>query len=103
MLTINDIDAARNNDEWLGWGYLGERERQTDVTLIALADNAIIDVANEIGATDVLLFEFLNSRLGRHFGDYAFGGWDASYNDLKKRTLKDLTFIANEIAMKRWS
>jgi hypothetical protein len=73
MLTITDLDRAANDDRYLGWGYLGERSRQDDATLVAAADQRVIDLANERGWDYEDLFAWANSKLGRWFGDGVFG------------------------------
>ena len=120
MLHTCDIINAYDNENWGGFGYLGERESHLTVAASIMArgninlntfkhalmrvnkaDAALIEAANALGASDVLLFEFLNSRNGRHYGDSAFG-CDTDYDTLRDRAAKDLTYIANEIAMSRW-
>jgi hypothetical protein len=74
MLTITDLAKAAQDDRWLGWGYLGERGRQDDATLVEATDQRVVDLANERGWTFEDLFAWCNSKLGRHFGDVVFGG-----------------------------
>jgi hypothetical protein len=78
-----DILAGYGNDDWLGFGYLGERRNAQDTTdpecapvtddRLAAADAAILSEANRRRWTPSQLFQWLNSRDGRHYGDAAFG------------------------------
>lgn len=70
-LTIKDIEAGYENPEWHGWGYLGERSREG--ANLANADTVVLVVANEQRWSQARLFEWLNSRNGRHFADMADG------------------------------
>lgn len=74
-LTVEDIEAGMDNDEWLGFGYLGERSRERRAAQDR-GDAMVLAEANRRGWTPERLFTWLNSRDGRHFGDLAFGGWD---------------------------
>jgi hypothetical protein len=81
---------------WQGFGYIGERSRrldtiwtaiaaakrgvEPDVTVddpaaalaaVALSDQAVLDYANQAGWSEHRLFDWLNSRDGRHFADQA--------------------------------
>jgi hypothetical protein len=74
-LTVDDIEAGYANDAWLGFGYLGERQRAgSSPAGIAAADAYLLSIANAQGWTPDELFAWLNSKNGRHFGDDAFGG-----------------------------
>ena len=71
-LTADDIQRGYDNNEWLGWGYLGGREHlseddrnRADMIVVAYANNHRWD-ANR-------LFVWLNSRPGRWFADDPFG------------------------------
>lgn len=86
-LTIDDILAGYSNDEWCGWGYLGERnseesERGCDSPRLATADKVVIKVANELEWDRETLFEWLNSKPGRWFCDTAFGNGKQSQKAL---------------------
>jgi hypothetical protein len=87
-LTAADIEAMYNNENWLGFGYLGERrnllttddseaaplrERQL---LVEATDQRLLDHANDNGWTCDELFTWANSKLGRWFGDAMFGSTD---------------------------
>ena len=72
-LTVTDIEGAYEHPEWLGWGYLGERQREESRRKVETADKAVIRFANEEGWDYDQLFWWLNSKPGRWFGDAAFG------------------------------
>lgn len=79
QLTIEDIKAGYDNPEYLGWGYLGEREMAavtSDISIATIdaADRLALTLANEIGMTGEQFFTWLNSRPGRHYGDAALHG-----------------------------
>ena len=67
--TVRDIEAAYENPEWGGYGYLGARQNEPSSAKRRLMDNAILAVANEDGWSKRFFFEFLNSKPGRHFED----------------------------------
>lgn len=90
-LTIDDLLAGYDNPDWLGFGYLGERRSALSSTdeecppqpeRVAEADVLVLEVANDRGWTVDVLFAWCNSRPGRHFGDYLFGGSEG--NDLQR-------------------
>ena len=73
-LTIDDITAGYDNEAWLGFGYLGERQNATDSSdpecpprwsEVDAADFQVVMKANELGWTAGELFAFLNSKCGR--------------------------------------
>ena len=71
-----DIEAAYKDERWLGWGYLGERRRfieDNGPDAAKRADAAVIAGAMARGWGYDRLFDFLNSKPGRWFGDMAFG------------------------------
>ncbi len=75
MLTTADILAGYTNDEWEGFGYLGERRNQAaEGRSTVEADEMVLADANKAGMTAEALFEWANSRSGRYFGDCMFGG-----------------------------
>ena len=83
MLTTTDITKAADDERWLGWGYLGERSHMLNSTdpeapanplLVEATDQRVVDLANERGWTYEDLFNWCNSKLGRHFADTVFGG-----------------------------
>lgn len=78
MLTIADLNAMTERDEWLGFGYLGERRNKliyypADPALVAEADMKAVDDANQHGLTIDQLFDWANSKYGRWYGDCMFG------------------------------
>jgi hypothetical protein len=82
MFTTADLEAMYRNDEWLGFGYLGERRnlltsRDEEVParpdLVAMADNMAIAEANRLGLTADQFFAWANSRVGRYYADCMFG------------------------------
>jgi hypothetical protein len=82
-LTVQDIIAGYDNEQWLGFGYLGERASWLDTQdpevesispeRIAEVDAAILREANRRRWMPITFFRWLNSRDGRHFADAAFG------------------------------
>jgi hypothetical protein len=85
-LTTADILAGYDNDEWMGFGYLGERRNAQDTSdpeatpatpeRIAAVDALILDAANAQGWDRARLFQWSNSRAARHWADQVI--WDAS-------------------------
>jgi hypothetical protein len=73
QMTRTDIEAGLEDERWLGWGYLGERSRTDDT---AAADALVLRFAAERGWDAEDLFHWANSKDGRWFGDWAFGGFD---------------------------
>ena len=73
-LTTEILDQFANNDDWAGFGYIGERENQLftgrDVTA---ADEMLLESANRQGLTADELFDWANSKAGRWYGDCWFG------------------------------
>ncbi len=67
-LTVADLLAGSTSPEWGGYGYLGARDELT-AEQQARGDAAIITYANREGWSAADLFEFTNSRQGRHFSD----------------------------------
>lgn len=82
------FDQFENRDEYLGFGYLGARRMTEPGTEeLATVDAAVLDRAADLGLTEDQLFDWANSRMGRWFGDIAFG----SYHDLTADDLADYT------------
>lgn len=76
-ITTATIEAMYDNNEWSGFGYLGERQRNSHkVELVKQADALLIEHATKEGWTEEELFWFCNSRSGRRYGDLAFGSGD---------------------------
>jgi hypothetical protein len=75
-LTTKDIEAGYEDERWLGWGYLGERDRTDGPT--DRADAIVLRFAAERGWDAEDLFHWANSKDGRWFGDWAFGSFDMS-------------------------
>ncbi len=76
MLTTADILAGYTNDEWEGFGYLGERRNQLaegDGLAVDKADAFALAAANKAGLDAAAFFEWMNSKNGRWFGDCMFG------------------------------
>lgn len=71
--TVSEFNLMYLNEEWLGFGYLGERRNQTDDRLVRTADVKAIDEANRLGLTHAELFDWANSKNGRWYGDCMFG------------------------------
>jgi hypothetical protein len=87
-LTVADIEAGYQHEShddcpgYGGFGYLGERQSAADhhnvsVADIARSDAAVLAYANEHGWNDHRLFDWLNSRDGRHFADQSLHSGDA--------------------------
>ena len=76
-LTVADIEAGYDHDEWLGFGYLGQRRLATDVSdgesqplevieaRIGVADEMVLFHANRLGWSAADLFTWMNSKYGR--------------------------------------
>ena len=72
--TTADFDKMATKDEWLGFGYLGERKNQREMGRDTTeADEKAIAEANRLGLTDEELFDWANSKNGRWYGDCMFG------------------------------
>jgi hypothetical protein len=76
-LTYDDIDRALADERHHGWGYacrssLNERARHT-------ADAVVLRAANEQGWDYDQLFEWCDSKSGRHFSDLAYGSEDGRW------------------------
>jgi hypothetical protein len=72
MLTTADIILGYQNDEWEGFGYLGERRHQDEAAVVE-ADRVALAAANKAGLDAEQFFYWLNSKNGRWFGDCMFG------------------------------
>jgi hypothetical protein len=88
-----------DNDEWCGFGYLGERRHNFHKPeLLEQADNLLLEFANDNAWTEAELFIFCNSTSGRYNGDVAFGSGD-SYpadelrNDVIEEVAKEIDNI----------
>lgn len=75
-LTPDDIEEGYANEGWLGYGYLGIKEKAHGkvhgvgaATLKAQADRVLLEQANAEGWTPEQLFDWLNSKLGRWYGE----------------------------------
>jgi len=89
-LTTETLKSFEQNDEWLGYGYIGARKNaleaiesgEWDVPLFVVeqADEAVLMEANRLGWTTDKLFEWANSKPGRWAGDLLLGGWDIEAN-----------------------
>ena len=86
-LTIQDLDLMTREDEWGGYGYLGERNnireavadgerKASDIDRLHAVDQMVIASANAKGMTYEQLFAWANSRDGRHFADRMVGWSD---------------------------
>lgn len=84
-LTVADIEAGLTNPEWNGWGYLGERSRTEDTDQIVAADEVLLSLVNAEGWTAAEFFAWLDSKLGRWFGDLAFGN-DVSADEVRSKS-----------------
>lgn len=82
-LTTADLDRMTDDDNWLGFGYIGGRrtaltsddpEAPAQPERIAEVDAWLIARANRLGLDYDGLFAWANSKNGRWFGDVVFGG-----------------------------
>ncbi|MCU0296965.1 MAG: XkdF-like putative serine protease domain-containing protein [Candidatus Nanopelagicales bacterium] len=76
------FDSMMSNDDWQGYGYLGERQNALDgsdpespaqTERVAEVDAALLRYARANGVSDEALFTWANSKNGRLFADTAFG------------------------------
>lgn len=76
-LTIDDIEAGYEHDDWQGHGYLGARQHTATTrkgrARVDAADEALLARANAQGWTADELFAFVNSKAGRWYGEDATG------------------------------
>jgi hypothetical protein len=82
--TASPFDAMQDNPEWGGYGYLGERNNFLDTDdedcLEWMGHEERAEVVAEVDAlilgyrnwTPAQLFEWANSKTGRHFADTVF-------------------------------
>lgn len=64
-----------SRDEWIGFGYLGERSNwlDRDAAAVAAADAQALRIAADAGWDVERLFAWANSKDGRWYGDVALG------------------------------
>jgi len=80
MLTVADLDAGLQRDDYLGFGYLGERRNffstygMSVVPQIEAADTLVLFLANAHGYDAERLFEWANSKSGRWAGEILMTG-----------------------------
>lgn len=67
-LTVEDIEAGYDHDDWLGFGYLNGRTYLEDDDQ-AEADARLLAYANAHGWTAARLFTWCNSKPGRWYAD----------------------------------
>lgn len=77
--SVSTFDRMSADDRWLGFGYLGGRRTALDASdpgapaqpeRVAEVDAWLLG----LGLEDDALFEWANSKNGRHFADVVFGG-----------------------------
>lgn len=69
------FDALENNDEWLGFGYIGDRRNaRAEGYDTTIADRVAFETA---AARGVDLFTWANSKNGRWYGDCAINATEA--------------------------
>lgn len=73
MRTTATFDQMTTNEDWLGFGYLGERDRQGADRPERVAEADAFILARTADWTDEELFDWANSKLGRWVGDIFFG------------------------------
>ena len=91
--TITDLDNMTDDERWLGFGYLGERERCEDAELVTAVDALVIGYATRNGWNTDDLFEWANSKLGRWFGDSMFGGTGDTQADFDRAIRENLVRV----------
>lgn len=68
-LTIDDLEAGYDHDNWGGFGYLGTRQdgmgKAKNRAIIRALDDRLLAYANEHGWTADDLFTFTDSKRGR--------------------------------------
>lgn len=94
-LTNLHLDEFAHRDEWLGFGYIGERERalqnvEPEAPSVAVADEMVLFHANRLGWTVDQFFAWANSRSGRYAGDVLFGSPLSAQTDIELRALMTL-------------
>jgi hypothetical protein len=74
MFTTADLEKMYRNDNWEGFGYLGERRNAIEAgRSVEEADAQALAEANVQGLTEQELFDWANSKNGRWYGDCMFG------------------------------
>ena len=82
-LTVASLDRMTKDPRWSKFGYLGERARALTSDdpdeparpeRVAEADADVVRRANAAGMDYEALFEWANSKPGRHYGSVVFGG-----------------------------
>jgi len=82
MNTYTDFDTMTENPDWMGFGYLSNRLYLTE-TDRAVGDALVIAFATENAWSDSDLFEWANSKAGRHYADAAGDGdYDRCWKEL---------------------
>jgi hypothetical protein len=82
MNTYTDFDTMTENPEWLGFGYLSNRLHLSEIDRAA-GDALVLAFATDEGWSDAALFEWANSKSGRHFADAIDGGdYDLGWREL---------------------
>jgi hypothetical protein len=68
-------DRMAQDERYLGWGYINGRHDLNPVKQ-QVADDVILQFAEDAGWDDEALFAWANSKLGRWFADLADDGLD---------------------------
>lgn len=85
-LTIGDIEDFAESEVWGGYGYCNARHLAHRTAVIDAADTMLIEVANEQGWTLADLRTFLDSKVGRWYGEeYIMGNGPAAARKLIAR------------------
>jgi hypothetical protein len=83
ILTTADLNRMTGEDDWAGFGYLGDRKRALDNSdpqapaqpeKVAEMDRQVLAEANRKGMTYAELFAWANSKTGRWFGECFLSG-----------------------------
>jgi len=72
MLTLKDLEAVAEDENYAGWGYIHERQFFS-AEQVAVADAKVLDHFNDMELNYFDLFNWANSKNGRWFGDAMFG------------------------------
>lgn len=81
---MNAIDKMKQNENWLGFGYIGHEMRENP-----LADKLVLKAIKELKLSDEDAFLFLNSKPGRWLGD-SMSFWLDSKKSTKKQKVESI-------------
>lgn len=78
-LTLADLERALEDDRHNGWGYATSRSGWLSPTAMARLDCRVIDTANQLGLDYEELFQWTDSKYGRHLVDTIGGVRDVTF------------------------